>query len=158
MYLKTRRETPISNRPFLCWISKLTESTHLWPPTIQCSNFCTNSVSFSFSSFLCQSFILKRVLCKHFSSGQHTIFPNQLFYFILGMNFKHRGDVDFKTFLPNWPTGPIRSSSRDVCPYIWLSHQKIGNFSHSLSPHWGLFNHIWSVSVISSEPIDISES
>ena len=33
----------------------------------------------------------------------------------------------------------------------WLSPQKIGNFCSSLCPYWGLFNHIWSLLVISSE-------
>ena len=40
----------------------------------------------------------------------------------------------------------------------WLSHPKIGNFSPSLCPHCGLFNHIWSLLVISSEPTGRSES
>ena len=40
----------------------------------------------------------------------------------------------------------------------WLSHQKFGNFLPSLCPHWGLFNHIWSLLVISSESIGRSES
>ena len=48
--------------------------------------------------------------------------------------------------------------------FIWedlpslLSHQKFGNFPPSLLPHWGLFNHIWSLLVISSESLDRSES
>ena len=32
----------------------------------------------------------------------------------------------------------------------WLSHQKIGNFCPSLCPHCALFNHIWSLLMISS--------
>ena len=40
----------------------------------------------------------------------------------------------------------------------WLSHQKIGNFCPSFSLHWGLFNHIWSLLGISSEPRGRSES
>ena len=39
----------------------------------------------------------------------------------------------------------------------WLSHKK-WEFSPSLCPHLGLFNHIWSLLVISSEPIGRSES
>ena len=40
----------------------------------------------------------------------------------------------------------------------WLSHQKIENFSPSLCPHWGFFNHSWSRLVISSKPIGRSKS
>ena len=40
----------------------------------------------------------------------------------------------------------------------WLSHQKIQNISPSLCPHLGLFNNIWSLLVISSEPIGRSQS
>ena len=35
---------------------------------------------------------------------------------------------------------------------------KFGNFSPPLCPHWGLFNHIRSLLVLSSEPIGRSES
>ena len=48
--------------------------------------------------------------------------------------------------------------------YIWedlpwrLSHQKFGNYPPSLGQHWGLFNHIWSLLVLSSDPIGRSES
>ena len=40
----------------------------------------------------------------------------------------------------------------------WLSTQKIGNFCPSLCPLCGLFNNIWSLLMISSEPIGRSES
>ena len=66
-------------------------------------------------------------------------------------------------FSPTLPSRPRWSSSRHV--HIWedlpwwiISHQKIGNFFPSFCLHWGLFNHIWSLFVISSEPIGRSES
>ena len=40
----------------------------------------------------------------------------------------------------------------------WLSHQIVRNFCPSLCPHCGVFNHIWSILILSSEPIGRGKS